>query len=62
MNQKTFQSLTGIIFAAIAVFHALRIAYAWPAIIGTYAVPMWLSWAALIIAGYLAYAAYQLRR
>lgn len=51
MTQKTFNAVTGLIFAAIAVLHALRLIYGWPAVIGTYAVSLWVSWAGLIIGG-----------
>ena len=62
MDQKTFTGVAGVVFLLIAVLHALRIFYGWPAVIGTFAVPMWLSWAALVISGYLAYDAWQLKR
>lgn len=62
MDQKTFTGVAGVVFLLIAVLHALRIFYGWPALIGTFAVPMWLSWAALVISGYLAYDAWQLKR
>lgn len=62
MDRNTYAMASGVIFAAIAVLHAARIFYGWSAEIGGWAVPMWLSWAALVIAGYLAYAAWQLKR
>ena len=62
MDRNTYVTVSGVIFAAIAVLHAARSFYGWPAVIGTFAVPMWLSWAALVVSGYLAYAAFQLKR
>lgn len=55
MDQRTYARLTGVIFLIIAVLHALRILYRWGAVIGGWMVPMWLSWAALVVAGYLAW-------
>lgn len=55
MDKETFVSSASAIFLAIAVLHGLRIFYGWPAVIGGWVVPMWLSWVALVIAGYLAY-------
>ena len=46
MDQKTFTILAGVIFAAVALLHVLRILMGWPAAIGGWAVPMWLSWVA----------------
>ncbi|MDP3727212.1 MAG: hypothetical protein Q8R35_01080 [bacterium] len=62
MDQKIFNGVTGIIFLLIAVLHALRMLYGWDAAIGGWAVPMWLSWAALVIAGYLAWSAFRRKR
>jgi len=55
MNQKTFHSVVGILFLIIAVLHALRLLYGWPAVIGTFVVPMWASWVAVVVAGTLSY-------
>jgi hypothetical protein len=54
MDQKTFVLLAGVIFALV-VLHLLRIYMGWPAVIGGWAVPMWLSWLGLVVAGGLAY-------
>ncbi len=62
MNQRTFSLTVGVIFLAIAVLHALRILFGWEAIIGGLAVPTWVSWVALVVAGYLAYEGFRLRR
>lgn len=42
------------IFAAVAFFHALRIAYQSPVVIGPVEVPLWLSAVAVVGAGVLA--------
>ena len=55
MNQKTFSLAAGAIFAMIAVLHLLRLLLGWEAIVGGWPVPMWVSWTALVIAGFLAY-------
>ena len=61
MNQKTFLSISGVIFGVIAVMHLARIVQGWPAQIGTFEVPTWLSWLAMAVAGYLAVSACRLR-
>ena len=62
IDRSTYITISGLIFAAIAVLHALRIAYGWDAVIGGWEVPMWFSWAGVVIAGYLAYSAFTLKR
>ena len=55
MNQKTYFTVVSVIFSLIAILHLMRIASGWEAEIGGWMVPMWLSWAVLILAGFLAY-------
>ena len=55
MSQKSYYSVTGTIFLVITVLQFLRIINSWPAEIATVAVPMWVSWVAVLLAGYLAY-------
>lgn len=55
MHHDTYRKFTGGIFAIIAVLHLLRVVNSWPAQIASFTVPMWLSWVALLLAGYLAY-------
>jgi hypothetical protein len=62
MSQKTFLGVSGTIFGTIAILHLARIVYGWQAQIGSFAVPTWLSWLSLLIAGYLAITAFSLLR
>src|SRR6266508_3438119 len=39
MDQKTFSIVAGVIFAAVALFHLVRIDMAWPVMIGGWSVP-----------------------
>jgi hypothetical protein len=61
MDRKTFAVTAGTIFSIVAVLHALRLLLGWDAVIGGWPVPMWLSWLALPIAGYLAYTAFKIK-
>ena len=54
--------ITGIIFGAIALTHLLRIFYGWRVLIGVILVPGWVSWVAVIVAGYLGYEGLRLSR
>jgi hypothetical protein len=51
MDQKTFALVAGVIFALVALLHVLRLFMGWPAMIGSWSVPMWLSWVGLVVAG-----------
>ena len=62
MNRKTFSLVTGAIFSVIAVLHLLRAVLGWNAVIGSFTIPMWLSWVALVVTVYLAYTAFKLAK
>ncbi|MEK6837829.1 MAG: hypothetical protein AABX69_04200 [Nanoarchaeota archaeon] len=62
MDKKTFLTVVGVIFAVIAVLHLLRAVLGWNAVIGTFSVPMWLSWVALVVAAFLAYTAFTISK
>ena len=62
MKQGTFNTVAGIVFAIIALLHLLRICFQWHASIGGWVVPVWVSWSALALAGFLAYAAFRLKK
>ena len=53
-KHKRIHLITGAIFCLIGILHALRLIYRIPAIFGNWNVPMWVSWVALIVAGYFA--------
>ena len=60
MNQHIFTLTTGTLFSLIAGLHLLRLLLGWAAVIGTWKVPQWISWIALLVSGYLAYSAFTL--
>ena len=55
MSQRTFSLVAGLIFLVVALMHLLRLVLGWHVAIATWTVPMWVSWVAFVIAGYLAY-------
>ena len=55
MDQKTFSVVAGAIFALVALLHLVRIYMGWPVVIGSWTVPMWVSWIGLVVAGALSY-------
>jgi len=62
MREKTFVGISGVIFSLVALLHLARLVLGWDAVIGGWRVPMWVSWAALGLSGWLAYAAVRLSR
>jgi len=57
MEQKTFNTVAGAIFAVVALAHLLRLVLGWPVVVGGWTVPMWVSWIGLVVAGGLCYLA-----
>jgi threonine/homoserine/homoserine lactone efflux protein len=62
MSQKTFSLVAGVVFLLVALGHALRVAFGASVVIQNTPIPMWVSWVALIVAGYLAYQGFRLSR
>jgi len=55
MSHITFSLVAGLIFLLIAVMHVLRLALKSEVVLNGWSVPMWVSWLALVIAGFLAF-------
>ena len=62
MKQGIFVLVTSFLFALIALLHALRLIYGWNVTIEEWAVPVWVSAAGFLIAGYLAVQGFLLKR
>ncbi len=60
MGQRTYNLVTGIIFAIIVVVHILRLYMGWPVVIGTWTAPTWLSWIGCVVGGALSYSGLRL--
>ena len=62
MTQRAFNTIAGTIFLFVATLHAMRLFFHWQASIGGWIVPMWVSWAGVAVAGFLAYAAFSAKK
>ena len=62
VKQGTFLLVTSSIFALIALLHAVRLIYGWSVAVGEWTVPVWVSAVGLLIAGYLAFQGFFLKR
>jgi hypothetical protein len=50
---KPFTKATVIVLALFAIVHAARLGLGWSASVNTFDIPMWVSMAALVVAGWL---------
>lgn len=55
MSTKLYYKITATVFAVIAVLHAIRVLNGWEATISGFEVPLWMSYVAVLVAGYLSY-------
>ena len=62
MKQKQFNEITGVVFLVIAALHLVRLLFHWEAVVGGRAIPVWVSVVAVLVAGYLAYTAFKLKK
>lgn len=53
MTHARYARIAAIIFLLVFAFHILRIIYGWDVQIGTVRIPLWASWASVLIAGFL---------
>lgn len=53
MTHNAYLRTAAIIFLIIFALHMLRIIYGWEAQIGDLRIPLWASWVAVMIAGFL---------
>lgn len=52
---RPFSTFAGTLLLIVAVAHLARIVGAWPIMIGTADVPMWVSWIAAILTGVIGF-------
>ena len=57
-TERGLLKFVGLVFLVVAIVHLLRIAFGWNLILGEASIPVWLSWAGVIIPGYLSYSSF----
>ena len=62
MTRGAFLLATSSIFALVALLHALRLIFGWTVAIGEWTVPVWVSAVGFLIAGYLAFQGFLLKK
>ena len=58
MSKQTFYYVVSGVFFLVAIMHLLRAVNGWEAVIGGVVIPVWFSWVAVALAGYLGYRSY----
>ncbi len=58
----TYLQISGTIFGLIALLHIVRLLLHWPAQVGDWTVPFWVSWIAALAPGALSFWAFRLVR
>ena len=53
MANKLFLAVSCSIFSLVTVLHVIRAVLLWPVTVGTYSVPVWQSWVAVVFFGLL---------
>lgn len=61
-SERTLLTVTGIIFLVVALAHLLRLMFGLQLILGGFEIPLWLSWAGVLVAAYLSYASFHFSR
>jgi len=59
MSKQTYYYIVSGVFLLVAAMHLVRVLNGWEAIIAGAVIPMWVSWAAVGLAGYLAVRGFQ---
>ncbi len=48
MDSRCYLIISGIIFGLVTIFHAARVANGWILGLGTWMIPMWVSWCGVV--------------
>ena len=52
---RGYLQISGVIFGVIALLHVVRLLLDWPAHVAGWAVPLWISWVAILATGTLSF-------
>lgn len=60
MNTPLYMRTCATLFLVVFALHLLRVIYGWEVVISGWSVPMWPSWAAVLVSGFLSAYGYRL--
>lgn len=55
MTHQNYHKVAGTVFLIVALVHLWRVLTMTPVAFGTFFIPFWASWIAVLLAGYLSY-------
>jgi len=61
LKKQDYISTVSVVFLIVAAVHAARLYFGWEGVIGGWELPMWLSWAGVLLAGYLSWQGFRHR-
>lgn len=61
-SERTLLAIAGAVFALVAIAHLLRLMFDMQIFLGGFELPMWLSWAGVVVTGYLSYSCFHFSR
>lgn len=62
MNHSNYMKVSGVVFLAVALAHLYRVINGLSVSFGNYDIPMWGSYVAIVVGGYLSYHALAKKR
>lgn len=62
MTRRNYFVVSSAVFAVVALVHLVRVMQEWGVVLDGYEIPLWASWVALFVAGYLAFMGYGFRK
>lgn len=60
VRERTYLMVAGVIFTIVSLAHLWRLFSSAPLVLGSWEVPLWLSWIGVMVAVYLAYTSFHL--
>jgi len=58
LHQKTFFYFVGTVFGIVSILHLLRLIFGIDVTLGSWMLPIWMSWLGTVVTGYLSYASF----
>ena len=62
MNRKTYNLISGVVFAVVTILHVVRLYYGWTAVINGVIIPAWPSYVFIGVGGSLAFFGFKLSK
>ncbi len=59
MTHKNYYIILGCVLGIVSLAHLVRAVFGISLIVGGWSVPIWLSWLAFVVAGYLSYTSFR---